>query len=106
MTSSSSAAQRAPAAAPRYDIEGLLKDLADIPVVTEMGTVRRKSRDYFWYSPILNKSLHGKSADVLVAPRNEADIIETAAACTKRRIPITVRAGQRARRRICRASSC
>jgi FAD/FMN-containing dehydrogenase len=93
MTSSSSAAQRAPVAAPRYDIEGLLKDLADIPVVTEMGTVRRKSRDYFWYSPILNKSLHGKSADVLVAPRNEADIIETAAACTKRRIPITVRAG-------------
>jgi FAD/FMN-containing dehydrogenase len=78
---------------PRYDIDGLLKDLGDIPVVTDAGIVRRKSRDYFWYSPILNKSLHGKAADVLVAPRSEADIVKTAAACAKRRIPITVRAG-------------
>ena len=67
MTPVPSASQRTPQDGQRYDVDGLLKDLGDIPVVTEPGVVRRKSRDYFWYSPILNKSLHGKSADVLVA---------------------------------------
>ena len=26
--------------------------------------VRRRSRDFFWYSPVLNEQLNGKSADV------------------------------------------
>lgn len=77
----------------RYDIAGLLSELGDIPAITETRTVRLKSRDYFWYSPILNKALHGKSADVLVAPRSEAEVIKVAGACARRRIPITVRAG-------------
>jgi FAD/FMN-containing dehydrogenase len=77
----------------RYDIDGLIQELGDVPVVTEMGVVRRKSRDFFWYSPILNKELHGKSADVIVEPRNEEDILRTVAACVKRRIPITPKAG-------------
>lgn len=77
----------------RYDIDGLIRELGDLPVVTEMGVVRRKSRDFFWYSPILNKELHGKSADVIVEPRNEQDVVRTVAACVKRRIPITPRAG-------------
>ena len=79
--------------AARYDIAGLLGELGDVPVVTEMGIVRRKSRDFFWYSPILNKQLHGLSADVIVEPRNEADVVHTLAACFKRRIPVTPRGG-------------
>jgi FAD/FMN-containing dehydrogenase len=90
MTSVSSASS---AFASRYDIEGLIQDLGDIPLVTEIGVVRRKSRDFFWYSPILNKALHGKAADIIVAPRHEADIVRTVSACVRRRIPITVRAG-------------
>ena len=77
----------------RYDIEGLLQDLGNVSVVTETGAVRRRSRDYFWYSPILNKQLHGKAADVIVEPKNEAEIVKTVAACFKRGIPITQRAG-------------
>jgi FAD/FMN-containing dehydrogenase len=80
-------------ASPRHDIAGLIGDIGDIPVVTDPGVVRRKSRDFFWYSPILNQRLHGKSADVLVAPRSEADIVKVAAACARRRIPLTVRSG-------------
>ncbi len=76
-----------------YDIAGLIGELGDVPIVTDTGTVRRKSRDYFWYSPVLNKQLHGLAADLIVEPRNEADIVRTAAACAKRRIPITQRAG-------------
>ena len=58
-----------------YDIAALLADLGDVPVITETTTVRRRSRDYFWYSPILNAQLHGLSADVVAMPRNEADVI-------------------------------
>jgi FAD/FMN-containing dehydrogenase len=79
--------------ASRYDIAGLLADLGDVPVVTEMGVVRRKSRDFFWYSPILNKQLHGLSADIIVEPRDDADVVRTLAACFKRRIPVTPRGG-------------
>jgi FAD/FMN-containing dehydrogenase len=76
----------------RPELDALIADLGDMPVTTEPGVVRRRSRDFFWYSPILNQQLHGKSADVLVTPRSEGDVIKVAAACAKRRVPLTVRA--------------
>src|SRR6476619_3520772 len=75
----------------RYDIDGFLKMIGDVPVTTDMQRVRLRSRDYFWYSPVLNKQLHGKSADIVATPRNEADVIAVAAACAKLRIPLTPR---------------
>jgi FAD/FMN-containing dehydrogenase len=77
----------------RYDLDGFVAAIDDVPVVSDPTTVRRRSRDFFWYSPVLNKSLHGKAADVLVLPRHEADVIRVAAACARLRIPLTVRAG-------------
>jgi FAD/FMN-containing dehydrogenase len=73
--------------------DGLIADLGDIPLVTDPKVVRRRSRDFFWYSPILNEQLDGKSADLIVAPRDENDVIRAAAACARHRVPITVRAG-------------
>ena len=89
MTASPVAARSAPAA--RYDIDRLLADIGDVPMVTDQQSVRRRSRDYFWYSPVLNAELHGKSADVVVVPRDEADVMRVAAACWKHRIPLTPR---------------
>jgi hypothetical protein len=37
----------------------LVADLGDIPVVTDPKIVRRRSRDFFWYSPVLNEQLNG-----------------------------------------------
>ena len=71
----------------------LVADLGDIPTVTDPKIVRRRSRDFFWYSPILNEQLDGKSADLIVAPRDEADVVRVAAACARHRVPLTVRAG-------------
>lgn len=70
-----------------------MADLGDIPVVTDPKVVRRRSRDFFWYSPVLNEQLDGKSADLIVAPRDENDVVRTAAACARHRVPVTVRAG-------------
>ncbi|MGA2945548.1 MAG: FAD-binding oxidoreductase [Xanthobacteraceae bacterium] len=74
-------------------LDRLVADLGDIPVVTEPKIVRRRSRDFFWYSPVLNEQLDGKSADLIVSPRDEADVVRVAAACARHRVPITVRAG-------------
>jgi FAD/FMN-containing dehydrogenase len=71
----------------------LVAELGDIPVVTDAKIVRRRSRDFFWYSPVLNEQLEGKSADLIVAPRDEADVVRIAAACARHRVPLTVRAG-------------
>src|SRR2546423_12052382 len=65
----------------RYDIDAFLAAIGDVPVTTDLQRVRLRSRDYFWYSPVLNKQLHGKSADVVVTPRNEAEVIAVAGAC-------------------------
>jgi FAD/FMN-containing dehydrogenase len=79
---------------PSMDIlTSLLADLGDIPVVTDPTIVRRRSRDFFWYSPVLNDQLNGKSADLIVTPRDEVDIVRVAAACARHRVPLTVRAG-------------
>jgi FAD/FMN-containing dehydrogenase len=84
-----SPARSQPAA--RYDIDALLRDIGDVPVTTDMQRVRLRSRDYFWYSPVLNAQLRGKSADVVVTPRDEADVVRVAAACWKHRVPLTPR---------------
>lgn len=74
-------------------LDRLIADLGDIPVVAEQKVVRRRSRDFFWYSPILNAQLDGKSADLIVLPRDEDDLIRVAAACARHRVPMTVRGG-------------
>jgi len=74
-------------------LTSLLAALGDIPVVTDPTIVRRRSRDFFWYSPLLNDQLNGRSADLIVAPRNEAEVVRVAAACARHRVPLTVRAG-------------
>lgn len=74
-------------------IDAVIEELGDVPVITESTVVRRRSRDFFWYSPILNEQLNGKSADIIVAPRDEADVIRVAAACARHRVPITPRGG-------------
>jgi FAD/FMN-containing dehydrogenase len=74
-------------------LNALVAELGDIPVVTDPKIVRRRSRDFFWYSPILNEQLEGKSADLMVTPRDEAEVVHVAAACARHRVPLTVRAG-------------
>ncbi|WP_439574587.1 FAD-binding oxidoreductase [Phreatobacter sp.] len=76
-----------------HDIPALLALLGDVPVITEPVVVRRRSRDFFWYSPILAEELKDVRADIIVQPRDEADVIRTASACARLRIPLTVRAG-------------
>jgi len=74
-------------------LQALQAELGDIPVITDPVIVRRRSRDFFWYSPVLNEQLNGLSADLIVSPRTEEEVIRVAAACARHRVPLTVRAG-------------
>src|SRR4051812_24509156 len=76
-----------------YPIAKLLDDIDGVPVIQDPVLVKRRSRDFFWYSPILNRQLGDKFADIVVCPRDEADIVRLARACARHRIPITPRGG-------------
>lgn len=54
-------------------------------------SVRAKSRDFFWYSPVLKARMDHLTADFVVSPRNEAEVIEVLAAAHAQNVPVTVR---------------
>ena len=74
-------------------MEALLAELSDIPLTTDPALVRQKSRDFFWYSPVLNRRLRGCSAQAVISPRNEAEVVRVVACCVRHRIPIIARGG-------------
>ena len=65
--------------------------IAPIPVIDEPALVKQKSRDFYWYSPILKKQLREVSAELVVMPRNLDEVIAVARECAARRIPLTAR---------------
>jgi FAD/FMN-containing dehydrogenase len=67
--------------------------LGGIAFADDAATVRLKSRDFYWFSPILKSELDGKLADLIVFPRDEREVMRAASVAAEFRIPITVRAG-------------
>jgi FAD/FMN-containing dehydrogenase len=75
----------------RYDIAGLRADLGTIPALADPARIKNKSRDYYWYSPILRAQLDAVRADLVVLPRDENETIAVLAACCRHDIPVTPR---------------
>jgi FAD/FMN-containing dehydrogenase len=75
----------------RYDIAGLKACLGGIRTEDNPALVRQKSRDFFWYSPVLKRQLDHVSADIVVSPTSEAQVLEALAACHGLGIPVTPR---------------
>lgn len=67
--------------------------IGDIPVYDDDRLLQAKSRDYYWYSPILKADLDRHSGQLLVQPRSEAEVITVAATAARLRIPLTLRGG-------------
>ena len=70
----------------RAALDGL--ELIDHPV-----QLRLRSRDFYWYSPILKAELDGKAADLIVVPRSVDEVVRVAAACARFGVPLVVRGG-------------
>lgn len=71
--------------------DALLSELVGIEVITEFTQVTKLSLDYYHFSPILQPKLADKKGDLVVRPSNEAEVMRVAAACTRYKIPLTVR---------------
>lgn len=81
--------------APRhqFDWQGFRDDIRGIRVLDDAKQVELKSRDYYWYSPILAEDLDGLVGDLVVIPQDQDEVRRVAAAAGKHRIPVTIRGG-------------
>ena len=75
----------------RYDIATLKSRLGNIRTEENPALVKQKSRDFFWYSPILKRQLDHVVADIIVSPTSEAEVVQVLAACHELGIPVTPR---------------
>lgn len=68
-----------------------LAALGDIPHSRDAAALRVKSADFSWFSPIMSAALAGRTADVVLSPRNEEDVVRIASACATHRVPLVAR---------------
>ncbi|MBD3764451.1 MAG: FAD-binding oxidoreductase [Rhodobacterales bacterium] len=54
-------------------------------------SIRAKSRDFFWYSPVLKARLDHLAADLVMAPRDQDEVIAILRAAHAHDVPVTVR---------------
>lgn len=74
-------------------LTAFLADIAGIEQSQNPGLLGTKSKDYFWYSPLLQEALGDKLGEVWVKPANEVEVIRVASAAARHRITLTLRGG-------------
>jgi FAD/FMN-containing dehydrogenase len=75
------------------DWAAVARDLHGLNLVTAPRARKQLSRDFHWYSPILQDELAGCVADLVVKPSTEDEVLRIAAAAARHRVPLTVRGG-------------
>jgi FAD/FMN-containing dehydrogenase len=73
------------------DIAALKRDLEGLKIEDNEKLVQQKSRDFYWYSPVLKRQLEHVSGDLVVSPKSEAEVVRILAACFAHRVPVTPR---------------
>ncbi|MEP9371438.1 FAD-binding oxidoreductase [Mesorhizobium sp. KR1-2] len=76
-----------------YDWAAFRAEIDGIRVYDDPQHVELRSRDYFWYSPILSEDIGHFVGDLVVIPKDQDEVRRVAAAAARLRIPITVRGG-------------
>ena len=74
-----------------YDIDALKSELDGIRIEDHPAIVKQKSRDFYWYSPVLKRQLDHVTGDLIVSPKSEADVVRVLKACFALGIPVTPR---------------
>ena len=73
------------------DIARLKAALDGIRIEDNPAIVKQKSRDFFWYSPVLKRELDHVTGDLVVSPKDEAEVIRVLKACYELGVPVTPR---------------
>lgn len=74
-------------------IDAALRELRGLAVETQPQKVKRRSRDFYWYSPVLRRQLDAVSAEAVITPRSEAEVIRTLRTAFAHAVPVTARGG-------------
>lgn len=67
--------------------------LPDLDWTLQAPKVKRLSRDFHWFSPVLKRQLEDKQADAVVRPRSEEELILLVKACVQHQLPLILRGG-------------
>lgn len=73
------------------DTGALIRELGAIRTIADRAQVKLRSRDFYWYSPVLKRQLNDVTADLVVMPASEEELIEVLKACHARRVAVTPR---------------
>ncbi|HME83948.1 MAG TPA: FAD-binding oxidoreductase, partial [Roseiarcus sp.] len=76
-----------------YDIVAFRNLIGPIRCEDNPVLVKQKSRDFYWYSPVLKRELEAVTADIVVSPVSEAEVAAVLKAAHRLRIPVTARGG-------------
>ncbi len=74
-------------------VAAVMGALPSLDWTTDPALVRQKSRDFFWYSPVLKRQLNRVTGEAVVAPRDEDELRAILAAAHAHDVPVTPRGG-------------
>ena len=75
------------------NLKNYLNNIPNIEVIDNHSDVKRLSRDFYNYSPVLQKKLDSCLADVVVRPKNIESLLAVSKICWDLSIPLTIRGG-------------
>ena len=73
------------------DLTALRADLGDIRIEDNEKIVQQKSRDFYWYSPVLKRQLDHVAADLVVTPKTREELLQVLRMCYRHQVPVTPR---------------
>lgn len=73
------------------DYQKIKRELEGIAIEDHPGLVKQKSRDFYWYSPVLKAQLDNVTADLVVSPISEEEVIRTLRVAFAHDVPVTPR---------------
>ena len=76
---------------PSFDLAAFKADIDGIRCHEEKAFVASKSKDFSWFSPILKEDLEGLTADIVVVPKDQDEVVRVAAAVARHGVPLTLR---------------
>ncbi|MGO2235330.1 FAD-binding protein [Marinomonas sp. UCMA 3892] len=71
----------------------LLRTLPELNWLTSPIHIKRLSKDFYWFSPLLKAQLADKKADLVVRPRSEEELTQLICETVRLNIPVTIRGG-------------
>ena len=75
----------------QHAVAAIQQALPALEWTLQPAKIKRLSRDFHWFSPLLTEQLAGKQADAVVRPRDEEELRQLVAACAQHQLPLTMR---------------